>query len=108
MSTFFNNLKRKFTAPKTRHMEKKIKSMENYLGIAKKKFDQMQKDAEFYKGVQEELSKAQRKLKSGGKLFTNYTAEISYDGKTDKVNPSASPSLFFARNTRLFPHNKRL
>ncbi|MGN1041788.1 MAG: hypothetical protein ACI4PJ_03570 [Acutalibacteraceae bacterium] len=105
MSTFFNNLKRKFTAPKTRHMEKKIKSMENYLGIAKKKFDQMQKDAEFYKGVQEELSKAQRKLKSGGELFKGYTAEIEYKtvsdlGSTVKTSsqelpqPSSAASIF--------------
>ena len=94
MNKFFNNLKRKFTAPKTRDMQKKIESMEDYLGPAKKKFEQMKTDAEFYKGKQEELSLAQRKLKSGGKLFTNYIAEILYKEKTYKVNPSASPSAF--------------
>lgn len=75
-------------------MKKKIESMEDYLGIAKKKFEQMKTDAEFYKDKQEELSLAQRKLKSGGKLFTNYIAEILYKEKTYKVNPSASPSAF--------------
>lgn len=75
-------------------MQKKIDSMEDYLGIAKKKFEQMKKDAEFYKDKQEELSLAQRKLKSGGELFTNYITEILYKEKKYKVNPSASPSAF--------------
>lgn len=105
MNKFFNNLKRKFTAPKTRDMQKKIESMEDYLGPAKEEFEQMKRDAEFYKKAQEELSLAQRKLKSGGKLFTNYIAEIEYKtvsdlGSTVKTSsqelpqPSSAASIF--------------
>ncbi len=91
MGEFFNNFKRKFTAPKTRHMPKKIASIEDYLGLENTKFEQMKKDAEFYKTAQEGLHKARRALKSGDKLFEGYTVETSYP---DSPDLSSAPSLF--------------
>ncbi len=83
MGTFFNdfknNLKRKFTAPKTRDIPKKIESMNDYLGLAEAEFKKMQEEAVFYKGVETELSKAPRALKSGGELFKGYTVEKPFE-----------------------------
>lgn len=72
-------------------MPKKIASIEDYLGLEKTKFEQMQEDAEFYKTAQDKLSKARRALKSGDKLFEGYTAETS----SQQLPPlSSAPSLF--------------
>lgn len=83
MGTFFNdfknNLKRKFTAPKTGDIPKKIESMNDYLGLAEAEFKKMQEEAVFYKGVETELSKAPRALKSGGELFKGYTVEKPFE-----------------------------
>ena len=58
MGKFLNNLKRAFTAPKTRHMQKKIDSMKDYMGFTKKLFEQMEQDAEFFKICEEKFDKS--------------------------------------------------
>lgn len=62
MGKFLNNLKRAFTAPKTRHMKKKINSMKDYMGFTKKFFEQMKQDAEFFKSCEEKFHDAIRNL----------------------------------------------
>lgn len=58
MGEFLNDLKRAFTAPKTRHMKKKIDSMKDYMGFTKKLFEQMEQDAIFFKTCEEKFGQA--------------------------------------------------
>lgn len=58
MGKFLNDLKRAFTAPKTRHMKKKINSMKDYMGFTKKLFEQMEQDAIFFKTCEEKFDRA--------------------------------------------------
>lgn len=65
MGTFFNDLKRAFTAPKTRHMQKKIDSMKYYMGFAKQLFEQMKNDADFFRKCEEKFDIAIRGMTGG-------------------------------------------
>lgn len=65
MGTFLNDLKRAFTAPKTRHMQKKIDSMKCYMGPAKQLFEQMKQDAEFFRECEEKFDIAIRGMTGG-------------------------------------------
>lgn len=65
MGTFLNDLKRAFTAPKTRHMQKKIESMKYYMGFAKQLFEQMKNDADFFRKCEEKFDIAIRGMTGG-------------------------------------------
>lgn len=72
MGTFLNNLKRAFTAPKTRHMQKKIDSMKYYMEFAKQLFEQMKNDANFFRKCEEKFDMAIRGMTGGiNYTFTN-------------------------------------
>ncbi|MGN1041377.1 MAG: hypothetical protein ACI4PJ_01385, partial [Acutalibacteraceae bacterium] len=58
MGKFLNDLKKAFTTPKTRHMQKKIDSMKDYMGFTKKLFEQMEQDAIFFKTCEETFNRA--------------------------------------------------
>lgn len=58
MGKFSNDLKRKFTASKTRHMDKSIESMKDSTGFIKKLLKQMESDAVFFKTCEEKFDRA--------------------------------------------------